>query len=171
MPADVIVIGGGVVGCACALALARRGAAVTLLEAGPALALQASGTNSGILHTGFDSIPGELETELILRAARLRDPVLAALGVPVVSCGARMSPLEPGQREAIAALAENAGRNGVDARLGPDGSLAVPGEAVTDPVAFTLALAAAAGSLGGELRTGFRVAAIDRRGPGLELCD
>ncbi len=42
----------------------------------PRLAYGASGTNSGILHTGFDAKPGELETALILRAATLRDPVL-----------------------------------------------------------------------------------------------
>ncbi|MEA2151882.1 MAG: glycerol-3-phosphate dehydrogenase, partial [Solirubrobacteraceae bacterium] len=70
--AQVAVIGGGVVGCAVAHALARRGVAATVLEAERALALGASGTNSGILHTGFDSKPGELETELILRAAELR---------------------------------------------------------------------------------------------------
>ena len=52
---EVAVIGAGVVGCAVALALARRGVAVALLEAEPDLALAASGTNSGILHTGFDS--------------------------------------------------------------------------------------------------------------------
>ena len=43
-----------------------------------------------------------------------------------------------------------------------DGDLKVPGEAVTDPVAYTLALALAAGRHGAELRTGFRVTAIRR---------
>ncbi len=83
MDAEIAVVGAGVVGSATALELARRGASVALLEAEPEPGLAASGTNSGILHTGFDSIPGELETELILRAAELRDPVLEALGVPV----------------------------------------------------------------------------------------
>ena len=73
---EVAVVGGGVVGCAVALALARRGVAVALLEAEPDLALAASGTNSGILHTGFDSASGELETELILSSATARDPLL-----------------------------------------------------------------------------------------------
>ena len=67
MDVELTVIGAGVVGCATALALARRGASVALLEAEPEPGLAASGTNSGILHTGFDSVPGELETELILR--------------------------------------------------------------------------------------------------------
>src|SRR5712691_1780123 len=81
---EVAVIGAGVVGCATALALARRGVAVALLEAEAEPALGASATNSGILHTGFDSPPGELETELILRSAVLRDAVLGALGLPVL---------------------------------------------------------------------------------------
>ena len=66
-PNSVAVIGGGVVGAAVTYTLARRGVSAVLLEAEDELALGASGTNSGILHTGFDSVPGELETRLILR--------------------------------------------------------------------------------------------------------
>src|SRR5205823_13534759 len=87
---DVAVIGAGVVGCAVSLALARRGVEVVLLEAEPEPGLAASGTNSGILHTGFDSAPGELETRLILASARFREDVLEALAIPVLRCGALM---------------------------------------------------------------------------------
>jgi glycerol-3-phosphate dehydrogenase len=124
---DVAVIGGGVVGTAVALALARRGADTVLHEARDELGRAASGTNSGILHTGFDSTPGELETELILRSAELRDPVLEALGIPVWRCGAVL-----------------------DDRI-------IEGESITDPVHFTRALAAAAAACGAEIRTGVRV--------------
>jgi glycerol-3-phosphate dehydrogenase len=155
-------VGAGVVGSATALALARRGADVALLEALPEPGLAASGTNSGILHTGFDSPPSELETELILRAAALRDAVLEALRVPVRRCGARM---RPAQSE----LVENARVNGVEVRVAPDGSLEIPGEAVTDPVAYTTALAAAAQRHGAQLRTGFRVTAVEREGNSLTL--
>src|SRR3954466_3774470 len=117
---EVAVVGAGVVGSAVALALARRGVAVALLEAEPEPGTRASGTNSGILHTGFDSVPGELETELILRAAALRDPVLEALGVPVVRCGAVMP-------RAPVAAATSAARNGVEARARRDGTLEIPG--------------------------------------------
>ncbi len=144
---------------------------MALLEAEREPGLQASGTNSGILHTGFDSVPGRLETELILRAGELREPVLEALRIPVRRCGARMRPLAPSEREPIAALAANAARNGVEVRLDEDGSLAVPGEAITDPVSFTLALAGAAVRLGAELTTGFRVVALEARGRGFELRD
>src|SRR3954468_16027782 len=118
---EVAVAGAGVVGSAVALALARRGVSATLLEAEAEPGLAASGTNSGILHTGFDSPPGEVETELILRAAELRDPVLEAFGLPVIRCGATMRPLDDDQRCAVAAMAENAARNGVEVTLRDDG--------------------------------------------------
>ena len=90
--APVAVIGGGVVGTAVAYTLARRGVAAVLLEAEPELALAASGTNSGILHTGFDSHAGELETRLIVRSAALRDGVMDSLQIPVLRCGALVAP-------------------------------------------------------------------------------
>jgi len=58
---EIAVTGAGVVGCAVALALARRGVEVVLLEAEADPARGASGTNSGILHTGFDATPGSLK--------------------------------------------------------------------------------------------------------------
>lgn len=49
MQPDVVVIGGGAVGAACALELARRGAAVTLLERGPELGVGCSAGNAGLI--------------------------------------------------------------------------------------------------------------------------
>src|SRR5262245_27745633 len=166
---DAAIIGGGVVGCAVALALARRGAGTVLFEAEDELALWASGTNSGILHTGFDSTPGELETELILRAAQVRDPVLEALGIRVLRCGATLRPRDDTERAKTAALAANAAANGVDVELQPDGTLDVPGETVTDPVAYTRALAAAAQACGAEIRLGERVTALRPTVSGVEV--
>jgi glycerol-3-phosphate dehydrogenase len=160
--APVAVVGGGVVGVAVAHALASRGVGAILLEAQDELALGASGTNSGILHTGFDSTPGELETRLILASAALREAVLARLGVPVLRCGALLRPRDDGDGATVAALAAGARANGVAVALRDDGALEVPGEAVTDPVAYTLALAAAATGGGAEVRTEARVEAIRR---------
>jgi len=121
------VIGGGVVGTAVTLALARRGVETVLYEARDRLAGAASGSNSGILHTGFDSTPGELETQLILRSAELRDPVLETLGIPVWRCGAILH------------------------------DRVIEGESITDPVHYTRALAAAAEACGAQIRLGVRV--------------
>lgn len=167
--AQAAIIGGGVVGAAVAYTLARRGVATVLLEAEDDLARGASGTNSGILHTGFDSKPGELETRLILRAAELRRSVLDELGVPVVRCGARLESHSDKEAETVAGVAAGARVNGVEVQLETDGALAVPGESVTDPVAYTRALAGAAEAAGTEVRTNAPVQAIRTKGDGLVL--
>jgi glycerol-3-phosphate dehydrogenase len=166
----VAVIGGGVVGAAVLYTLAHRGVDTVLLEAEEALGYGASGTNSGILHTGFDSTPGELETELILRAAALRDHVLAALSIPVLRCGAELLPHNDAERATVAELAENARRNGVTVNIRPDdGALVVPDESVTDPVAYTLALGNAAVRAGATIKTDCAVDGIDQDSAGLTL--
>jgi glycerol-3-phosphate dehydrogenase len=166
---EIAVIGAGVVGCAVALALARRGAAVALLEAEAELALGASGTNSGILHTGFDSTPGELETELILASAAAREPVLSALAIPALRCGALIRPFDDAQREAVAAIPEVARQNGVRVVERDDGALEFPDEAVTDPVAFAIALVTEAERQGAQLYTSCRVDSIEPDRDGLAV--
>ena len=165
----IAVVGGGVVGAAVAYTLARRGVATVVLEAEPGFGLAASGTNSGIVHTGFDSPPGELETQLILRAAALRAGVFDDLQVPLRRCGALLRPLTADEATAVPEIAANAAANGVEAEPTADGALRVPGEAITDPVAFTHALMAAAEAGGAELMMSARVDRIARVGDGLRL--
>jgi glycerol-3-phosphate dehydrogenase len=149
MPVTYAVVGGGVVGCAMAMTLARRGRAVTLFEAEPEVGLGASGTNSGILHTGFDSKLGELETALILRASPLRDEAIRGLGIPVRRCGARMPDAPQEIERSARILGVTVERDGDD--------LLIPGEAVTNPVAMTLAFCAEAARVGATIRLGERV--------------
>lgn len=166
----VAVIGGGVVGAAVVYTLAHRGVEAVLLESDTGVAYGASGTNSGVLHTGFDSTPGQLETQLILRAARLRPAVIAALDVPLLPCGAILRPHHADDAHTIAALQRGAAANGVEVRIRPDdGALLVPGESVTDPVVFTQALVAAAVAAGARLELNARVEGITRTGDGLSL--
>lgn len=51
--ADVVVVGGGFTGLSAALALARRGADVVVLEAGARVAAEASGRNGGHVNNGL----------------------------------------------------------------------------------------------------------------------
>ena len=149
MAVTYAVVGGGVVGCATAMTLARRGRDVTLFEAESEVGLGASGTNSGILHTGFDSKLGELETALILRAVALRDQAIDGLGIPVIRCGARM-------RGAPAEVEKNARMLGVPVERDGD-DLRIPGEAVTNPIAMTFAFCAEAERNGATIRLSQRV--------------
>ena len=167
--APVAVIGGGVVGAAVAYTLARHGVASVLLEAEAEFGLAASGTNSGIVHTGFDSTPGELETQLILHAAQLRGHVFDELGVPIRRCGARLRPNSSDDSATVREIAANAATNGVETEVAGDGTLHVPGESITDPVAYTHALVAAAEAGGAEARTRARVERIARLDEGLAL--
>ena len=150
MPVTYAVVGGGVVGCATAMTLARRGRDVTLFEAESEVGLGASGTNSGILHTGFDSKLGELETALILRAVPLRDQAIDGLGIPVIRCGARM-------RNAPTEIEDNARILGVPVERDGD-DLRIPGESVTNPIAMTSAFCAEAERNGATIHLGQRVA-------------
>ncbi len=169
MPPPVVVIGGGVVGAAVLHALTRRGVPALLLEAGPALGLQASGTNSGILHTGFDSKPGELETQLILASVALRPELHAELGITELRCGAVMTPRDNTESGAVTALADNARRNGVSVDVDGEGRLHVPGEWVCDPVDYVLRLAGSAVQAGAVVRTGCRVTGLRPADGGLDV--
>ena len=61
---DVVVIGGGVVGCAVARLLAHHELSVAVLEAGPDIGAGTSKANTAILHTGFDAPPGTVTSTL-----------------------------------------------------------------------------------------------------------
>src|SRR5579875_3069184 len=66
MAADVVVVGGGLVGLASALALVERapGLRLTLFEKEPRLASHQSGHNSGVVHSGLYYAPGSLKASL-----------------------------------------------------------------------------------------------------------
>jgi glycerol-3-phosphate dehydrogenase len=81
-----------------------------------------------------------------------------------------LAPAREEDRNAIERLAANARANGVDAQLLQSGALAVPGEAVTDPVAFVHALAGAAVAGGAAVECSARVVAMRAAGsPAIEL--
>jgi glycerol-3-phosphate dehydrogenase len=164
--AEAAVVGGGVVGCAVAQALVARGVATVLLEGAETLAGAASGANSGIVHTGFDSPAGELETQLILRSAVLRARLVPELGVALARCGALLRGDGAAEAATVGRLAANARANGVAVEMRGGGELFVPGESITDPVAFTEALAEHARAGGAEVRLGATVAALGRGADG-----
>ena len=70
MAVDVIVVGGGVVGCACARELAGRGLDVLVLERAQ-LAAGASGRNQGLLLPGLDPAAHLLFREAVAAYQRL----------------------------------------------------------------------------------------------------
>ena len=84
---DVVIIGGGVVGCAVARAVCLAGYSCAILEREPHVLHWASGSNSGIACTGVDATPGTLERALIRDAAAQLPAFLRDMGIPHDACG------------------------------------------------------------------------------------
>ena len=61
--ANIVIIGGGVVGCAVARALSRRWSDVFLVEQMPKLGMGASTRNSGVIHSGIYYKPGSFKAK------------------------------------------------------------------------------------------------------------
>src|SRR6185295_14005190 len=87
-PFDIVVIGGGVVGCAVARRFTLDGARVALLERGSDILSGASKANSALLHTGFDAPPGSLELECMQAGYREYMAIRDGLNLPLLETGA-----------------------------------------------------------------------------------
>ena len=61
---DIAIIGGGIVGCATAMALAKtRKVSLIILEAESSLAAHQTGNNSGVIHSGLYYKPGSMKAK------------------------------------------------------------------------------------------------------------
>ena len=95
---------------------------------------------------------------------------MEALNLRVIHSGAELVPQREEDHETIRGLYENATANGVEVHLREsDGALLVPGESVTDPVAFTQGLARSAEAVGGRIELQAKVTGIDPTAEGLTL--
>lgn len=84
---DVLIIGGGVIGCAIARELSRYRLDVLLVDKEHDVALHASSRNDGMVHPGIDLKPGEVKRRYNLRGNRLYGALCRELDVPFKRCG------------------------------------------------------------------------------------
>lgn len=84
---DTVVIGGGLLGCFCALNLVRRSAGTLLLEKREDVCTGMSRANTAVIYPGYDNHPGSLKTNLTRKANRDLDKLCRKLGVPFLRCG------------------------------------------------------------------------------------
>jgi glycine/D-amino acid oxidase-like deaminating enzyme len=177
MSADVIVIGGGVVGAACALALAEAGCRVTLLE-GEGLGGGATSAAMGHL-VALDGSPAELA---LCRLGQERWRALApGLGpkLELDPCGTLWLAVDDRELALAEARCAVYRAAGVPAELldasaihaaepclapGIAGGMRVPGDSVVYPPAAARLLAEAAQRAGALVRTGTPVAGLEARG-------
>lgn len=72
LTADVVVLGGGIIGCSAAAIMADRGARVVLVE-GTAIGAGASGRNLGVIQHPFDPVLAPLHHESLTRYQALAE--------------------------------------------------------------------------------------------------
>lgn len=166
--ADTIVVGAGVVGLACAAALARAGRAVTAVDAETQIGTGISSRNSEVIHAGIYYPPGSLKAELCIAGRDLLYDVLARHQVPHRKCGKLVVATEDSQIADLERIAANARACGVASlamltraearRLEPElqcvAALHSPETGILDTHAFMTALLAEFDAAGGVLALG-----------------
>jgi glycerol-3-phosphate dehydrogenase len=153
---DVVIVGGGVIGCAIARRLSLTRATVALLEAASDVGEGASKGNSGIATCGAETAPGTLESQLILASADGWEALCAALDTPFERIGTLSLALTAEEEARLPAMLAEARENGVAAEIvpGPEArrleplvtpdvraALHVPGDGIIDPIRLTIGYA------------------------------
>lgn len=173
---DVVVVGAGIIGAACAFYLARAGATVTVLDAGPIAGGTSSAGEGNVLIS--DKPPGP-ELDLALRSRELWDELAAELGagsIELESKGGLMVAATGAGLARVADLARAHRAAGVEvAVLTPEqlrdyeprlaaglaGGTYYPRDAQVQPMLATAELLAASGA---QVRCGERVLSVEVAG-------
>ena len=108
-----VVIGAGVVGLACARALALRGIETVILEAHDAIGTETSSRNSEVIHAGIYYPAGSLKARLCVAGKALLYDYCTAHHVAHRRCGKLLVATTSAQEESLAALRRKAEANGV----------------------------------------------------------
>ena len=101
---NVVVIGAGAVGLACAAVLSVRGRQVAVLERHRRVGQETSSRNSGVVHAGLYYPTGTLKARLCVAGRALLYARCQRLGVPHRRCGKILVATDDAEREKIAAI-------------------------------------------------------------------
>jgi glycerol-3-phosphate dehydrogenase len=178
--ADVVIIGAGVVGAAIARELSRYQLTVVLADAANDVGTGTTKANTAILHTGFDAVPGSLESRLLHRGCALLTEYAARAGIPVERTGALLVAWTAEQQRELPSIQDRARQNGYDRvrpvtaaelyrrepHLGPGAlaALEIPDESIICPWTTPLAYATEAVRAGVRLMLGTRVTGAQAQG-------
>ncbi len=176
---DVLIVGGGVVGCAIARELSRYRVRTALLDRERDVGLGTSCRNSGVLHSGINYTPGTLRARLAVEGNRRMHALCRDLRVKCRTIGKLTVAQDEEDTATLARLLEQGTANGVPGlrilwpeemrRLQPgvEGIRALhsPSSGIVSPYALTVALAENAVTNGVHVHLGQEVLEIRPRLP------
>lgn len=173
---DFILIGGGIVGISTAWQLQQRypDAAILLLEKEYALSQHQTGRNSGVIHAGVYYQPGSLKADFCKRGATATFAFCRKHGLPFEQCGKLLVPTNQVEFERMVDLEKRCVQNEIETsrlseaelkqkepRITGIGALFVPGTGITDYRAISFQLAELFAAMGGQIKTGKTVTALE----------
>ena len=174
------IIGGGIVGLAVAYKLlrARPEVKVTLLEKESGVGRHQSTHNSGVLHAGLYYKPGSVKAKLAVSGIKQMTAFCAQNGIAHEICGKVVVAVSEEEIPRLQTLMERGTANGLRdlAWLSPEqlrerephaaglAAVLVPEEGIVDYAGVCETLRRKIIELGGEIRLGFEVTSIERRG-------
>ncbi len=180
---DTAIIGGGVIGFACAAALAQRGRSVVVLERHTKPGQEATSRNSEVIHAGFHYPPGSLKAQTSVEGrARLYERC-RALRIPHRRTGKLVVAVEPNQLELLESLLAQGAANGVagleilgarelvrrEPRVRGVAALWSPETGIVDSHELCSSYQAEAERHGAQLALATRVVGLEHTGPGWRL--
>ena len=180
---NVVIIGGGVVGCAIARELSGRVQDIFLLEQSPRVGMATSTRNSGVIHSGIYYPPEFLKAQFCVEGNRLTKEFCAAHGVPHNNCGKIVVAKNESETPELEKLAENGRKNGVEGLklVGPErirqrephiraaAALEVPSTAIVSAEELVKAFARVASEQGASILTNARVTNLEGKGDGISV--
>jgi glycerol-3-phosphate dehydrogenase len=111
---NILIIGGGVVGCAIAAELSKQWQDVFVVERFPRLGMATSTRNSGVVHAGIYYSPGSLKAHHCLQGNALTFAFCEKHNVPHRRTGKLVVAAEPREEAALKALYQRGQENGVE---------------------------------------------------------
>jgi len=112
--ANVLIVGGGVVGCAVAEALSRKWPDVFLVEQYPKLGMATSSRNSGVIHSGLYYPKNSWKAKLCVAGNPLTKEFCARHGVPHRTTGKLVVAKDAREAADLEALKKRGEENGVE---------------------------------------------------------
>ena len=111
---DIIIIGAGVSGSACARELSRYHANILVLEKEEDVCCGTSKANSAIVHGGFDAEPGSLKAKLNVLGSRMMEALSKELDFHYDRCGSLVLCMDREDLPKLRKLYEKGIANGVE---------------------------------------------------------